>query len=77
MKSISVIDSHVHFWDPTILKYDWLESAGALNHSFLLTEFHQATKGIEVDKIVFVECNCQPDSNVEEVKWVHDLAKTD
>lgn len=26
MKSISVIGSRVHFWNPTKLKYDWLES---------------------------------------------------
>jgi len=26
MKSISIIDGHVHFWNPTKLKYDWLES---------------------------------------------------
>jgi L-fuconolactonase len=77
MKSISIIDSHVHFWDPSKLKYDWIESAGALNHPFLLTDYHKATEGIEVDKMVFVECNCQPGSNEEEVKWVQDLAKSD
>ncbi len=77
MKSISIIDSHVHFWDPAKLKYDWLESAGALNYPFLLTDYRKATEGIEVDKMVFVECNCQPSSNEEEIKWVQELAKTD
>ena len=77
MKSISIIDSHVHFWDPAKLKYDWLESAGALNHPFLLTDYHKATEGIEVDKMVFVECNCHPGSNEEEVIWVQELAKSD
>ncbi len=77
MKSISIIDSHVHFWDPAKLKYDWLESAGALNQPFLLTDYHKATEGIEVDKMVFVECNCHPGSNEEEVIWVQELAKSD
>jgi L-fuconolactonase len=47
MKSISIIDTHVHFWDPATLKYDWLESAGAQNQPFLLTDYQKATEGIQ------------------------------
>ena len=77
METIPIIDTHVHFWDPKQLRYDWLESAEALNRPFLLENYHKAILGIAVDKMVFVECNCHPSSNEEEVLWVKELAKSD
>jgi len=77
METIPIIDTHVHFWDPNKMKYDWLKSAGTLNQPYVLVDYHEATKGIAVDKIVFVECNCHPDMNEEEVKWVKGIAGKD
>ena len=77
MKSISLIDTHVHFLDPTRLRYDWIKSVEALNRPFLLKDYQQATQGIDIDKMIFVEVNCHPDSNEEEVKWVEEMAKND
>ena len=77
MKDISIVDTHVHFWNPNQIKYDWLESADALNRPFLLSDYRKATQGIGINKMVFVECNCQPDLNEAEVKWVEELAAKD
>lgn len=77
MKPISLIDTHVHFLDPAKLRYDWLESVEALNRPFLLKDYQQTTQGIDVEKIIFVECNCHSDENEEEVKWVQEIAKSD
>ncbi len=77
MKTTPIIDTHVHFLDPTRLRYDWIKSVEALNRPFLLSDYQQATQGIDVDKMVFVEVNCHPDSNEEEVKWVEEMAKKD
>ena len=77
METIPIVDTHVHFWDPNKIKYDWLESAGSLNRPFLLEDYHKATQGIAVDKMVFVECNCHPSLNEQEVKWVKEIAEED
>ncbi len=77
MKNTPIVDSHVHFWDPKLIQYDWLASAAALNRPFLLSDFQEATQGIAINKMVFVECNCLPAMNTEEVIWVEDLASKD
>ena len=56
----SIIDTHVHFWDPKHLDYNWLGSVSALNHSFLPEDYVQATLEINIEKIIFIECNCNP-----------------
>jgi len=77
MISIPIIDTHVHFWNPSKIRYDWLESAESLNRPFLLADYHEDTEGIIVDKMVFVECNCYPSLNEEEIKWVEEMARKD
>ena len=32
---LSIVDSHVHFWDPARLRYAWLDGEPALNREFL------------------------------------------
>jgi hypothetical protein len=31
---LSIIDSHVHFWDPAHLRYDWLAGSAILNQVY-------------------------------------------
>ncbi len=75
--STPIIDAHTHFWDPTKLKYHWLSSTPALNRPCLLNDYNEATEGIPIEKIVFVECNCISEQNEQEVLWVEEIAKQD
>ncbi|WKN42124.1 amidohydrolase family protein [Tunicatimonas pelagia] len=76
LKDISIVDTHVHFWELDRLEYPWLESnESSLSQDFLLADYQQATQGYQVNKIVFVESGRVPWQYLEEVKWVHQLAK--
>jgi len=75
--STPIIDAHTHFWDPQKLEYDWLESTPVLNRQFLLNDYHEATKDIPIEKIVFVECNTISEQNEQEVLWIEEIAKQD
>src|SRR5215211_5944275 len=53
---LRVIDSHVHFWDPSVLRYPWLEGASILSAPFLPSDYSPLRSG-DVDAVVFVEAN--------------------
>jgi L-fuconolactonase len=67
-------DSHVHFWDPEVLQYRWLDEVPALRHRFGIHEFTEATEGFEVETIIFVQADCAADQGEAEVEWVKKLA---
>jgi L-fuconolactonase len=73
----SVIDSHVHFWDPAELHYPWLEGVPALSRAFLPADYAAATGEVPISKLVFVEANCRPAEARREVQLVERLAAAD
>ena len=75
MSALSIVDSHVHLWDPVRLRYSWLDGLPTLNHPFLLPDFAVASATANVTKLIFVECGCEPTQNLTEVDWVSSLAK--
>jgi L-fuconolactonase len=73
---LRVIDSHVHFWDPSVLRYPWLEGAPALSAPFRPSDFSPLESG-DVDAVVFVEANPAPELAADEVAWVETLAEAE
>src|SRR5439155_1219228 len=66
----SIIDAHVHFWDPAELHYPWLEGVPSLGRPFLPSDYGAATGEIPIARVVFVECNCPPEEAGREVAFV-------
>ncbi|HEX8848774.1 MAG TPA: amidohydrolase family protein [Gemmatimonadaceae bacterium] len=71
----AVVDAHVHFWEPRVLDYPWLDALPALRRPFLPPDYDQATDAIPVEKVVFVECNARPEQHLEEVELAEQLAR--
>jgi len=74
MNTLSMVDTHVHFWDPSQLQYAWLESLPTLNHACLPSDYLSESSTVPIEKMVFVECGCRPDQSLAEVAWVSELA---
>ncbi|MEM7345687.1 MAG: amidohydrolase family protein [Chloroflexota bacterium] len=72
-----IVDSHLHFWDPNSLRYDWLASLPPLNQPMTPTDLNQATAQSNLEKIVFVQADCSPAEGLAEVEWVTTLAQAD
>jgi L-fuconolactonase len=70
----SMVDTHVHFWDPGKLEYPWLGSVKSLKRSYTPKDFRAAFASAPVEKMVFVECNVRADQTEQEVSWVESLA---
>ncbi len=77
MPDFPLIDTHVHLWDPRRLRYAWLDSDAILNRAFLPTDFQKACGDVRIEKIVFVQADCQPSQAVDELAWVAGLAESD
>src|SRR5438093_639210 len=73
----ALTDAHVHLWDPSRFRYPWLAGLPALNRPFLPAEFAAAAGTAHVEKLVFVECGCEPAQSLAEVDWACSLAKAE
>jgi L-fuconolactonase len=68
-----IVDTHVHFWNPSRLTYPWLSSVKPLQRAFVPEDFQSAFAAAPIEKIVFVECNVQPEQSEQEVAWIESL----
>ncbi|HEX9483186.1 MAG TPA: amidohydrolase family protein [Gemmatimonadaceae bacterium] len=68
-----VIDSHVHFWDPTALSYPWIGQVYALRRPFLPADFAALSED-RLDGIIVVEANSAAADAPAEVEFLAELA---
>jgi L-fuconolactonase len=77
LTAIPVIDTHLHLWDPLRLKYPWLEEFPGIHRPYLITDYQQATAGISISGMVFVQAECRPDQCLQEIELVMQQAQAD
>jgi L-fuconolactonase len=70
---IDIIDSHIHFWDPSRLSYRWLVNVPKLNKVFLPEDLPRAGEGWSMTGLIFVQANSIPEHGLEEARWVASL----
>lgn len=68
--AFSIIDSHTHFWNPAVLRYDWLSGSTVLNRPFLPEDYQAAMQDVSVEQVVFVEAGTNDGQSLEEAVWV-------
>jgi len=74
---LGIVDAHVHFWDPSALRYPWLDGLPALDRPFLPAAYATATSGIPIDGMILVEANCLPHETLGEAAFFEHVAATD
>ncbi|WP_197517499.1 amidohydrolase family protein [Microbacterium karelineae] len=68
---MSVLDAHVHVWDPQRVPHPWLANVPGLDRAFLPADID--TAGGRIDGWVFVETDADPSWAAFEVDWVAGL----
>lgn len=82
-----IIDAHMHLWDLDVGDYPWLNEREPfieeligdykkLRQSFLLSDFLNMIKNLNVTKSVHVEANANPKKALQETIWLQKLADT-
>ena len=74
MEKFPIVDTHVHLWHPKQLRYPWLKQVPTLNKPYLLNDYSTAHENLEIESIVFVQCDTHPDDGLKETAWVTSLA---
>ena len=77
MPNFPIIDTHLHIWDLGRLRYPWLASVPKLNRNHLIEDFRRACGPVEVAKMVFVQCECDPALAQQEADGVAEVARTE
>ncbi|MBO9732679.1 MAG: amidohydrolase family protein [Chitinophaga sp.] len=77
LTDIPITDSHVHLWDPQQLEYPWLQEFPYIHRRYTMADYRQATEGVNVSSVVFVQAACRPDQYLREIDFVMQQAQTD
>ena len=77
MPDFPIVDTHLHLWDPRGLHYSWLDGIVVLDRPYLLEDYAVATAELDIEAMVFIQCEAEPAQSQDEADWVADLAKRD
>jgi L-fuconolactonase len=77
MINFPVVDTHLHLWDPSHLHYPWLDSNALLNKPYLLDHYRNACGPVQVEQMVFLQCECDFAQFMDEANWVTSLVHDD
>ncbi len=64
-----MIDSHLHFWNPEQLTYDWLKYVPSISGHMGPEQF--ANAGVDLEGAIFVQADCA--QALAEVDWINSL----
>lgn len=75
--SLPIIDTHQHLWDLKKFTLPWhaVEDVPALRRSFVMSDYLDATKGLNVVKTVYMEVDVAPEQQMAEADYVTDLCQ--
>lgn len=77
MPDFPIVDTHLHLWDLGRLNYPWLASVPLLNRNHLIADYRRACGPVQVAKMVFLQCECEPRQSFAEADWVTEVAQLD
>lgn len=74
---MQTIDSHVHYWDPDRLRYNWLENEPKLYRAYLPDHVPPRAGKHEINGIIFVQADCAAEQSLAETDFVTGLLAQD
>ena len=75
MPETPIVDTHLHLWDPRAMRYPWLDDFALLNRPYLLEDHARDWAGIDIEAMVFLQCEADLADAQREADWVAGLAK--
>jgi L-fuconolactonase len=81
MPNFPIVDTHLHVWDHSRLKYSAFEKSSLFSKDYHVEDYQSDCGDVEVEAMVFLECYADftPEGGqyIEEVRFVEDEAKRD
>jgi L-fuconolactonase len=81
MPNFPIIDTHLHVWDQTRLRYSAFEGNPLFNHPYHVEDYRRDCGKLDIEAMVFLECYADfwegGGQYIEEIKFVEDEATRD
>lgn len=81
MPGFPIIDTHLHVWDQTRLKYSAFDGSPLFGHPYHVEDYQRDSGALDIEAMVFLECYADfwegGGQYVEEVEFVEDEQKRD
>jgi L-fuconolactonase len=77
MPDFPIVDTHLHLWDPGLISYPWLADIPLLNRPYLLDDYRRDFASVEVEAMVFVQCEADFAAAAREAEWAAEQARMD
>ncbi len=68
--SEKIVDTHQHLWDLSKLRLPWLKPGGELTRSFLQADYKEATRGLGIEKAVYMEVAVAREQKLAEAEYI-------
>ncbi|MEI6236248.1 MAG: amidohydrolase family protein [Planctomycetota bacterium] len=69
MPKFSIIDSHVHMWDPENVRMTWIDGNPILDKKYLPPDYKQHIGSTDVSGFVYLETGVEPHYAYYEARW--------
>jgi predicted TIM-barrel fold metal-dependent hydrolase len=67
---LPVLDTHQHLWDVQKFRLPWIKKGDSFDRNYLLSDYLEATKGLNVVKAIYMEVDVDPAQHVAEAEYV-------
>ncbi|HEV3021847.1 MAG TPA: amidohydrolase family protein [Pirellulales bacterium] len=74
---LPIVDTHQHLWDLNRFHLPWIKPGDPLARSFVMSDYREATAGLDVVKTVYMEVDVDPTQQDAEIEYVTDLCRAD
>lgn len=71
---MNIVDTHQHLWDLRHFRLPWLKDLPALNRSYLVSDYLEASKRANVVKSVYLEVDVEESQQLDEARTILKLA---
>lgn len=77
MPRSSLVDGHVHLYDPATIRYTWMAEHEALDRAHGPSDFDETRGPVEVEAVVLVEVGADPGQHLAEARWLQAVTDAD
>jgi L-fuconolactonase len=77
MPNFPIVDTHLHIWDQTRLKYSAFEGSPLFGHPYHVEDYHRDSGKLEIEAMVFLECYADFGQYLEEIAFVEEEQQRD
>lgn len=71
---MNIVDTHQHLWDLNRFKLPWLKDVPALNRSYHVSDYLEASKKANIAKSVYLEVDVEESQQLDEARTILRLA---